>query len=268
MSTVLTADPRRSPPEKRHSIATADQAVAQVEAAIGAGYDVKAACRLAGVSVPSYYRWRARRDGVSTRPEQVRTAILDAAKRLFLAEGYGASLDAVATAASVARQTVYNQFGSKERLFGEVVQSVYQRLAGPVLLIQREEGLVATLTSLGRHFMKMAFDPESLALQRIALGEYRNAPELAKVAYALRAMHAIPVLTDFIADYLRQQMELGIIEPADERLAAEAFSGSFTAHARHRILVGVGGITPEWQETMLAFCVKIFARGLGYKGTL
>jgi len=169
-------------------------------------------------------------------------------------------------AAHVARQTVYNQFGSKQRLFSEVVQLVYQRVVGPVIVVQRDRDFISTLTNFGRSFMKMAFDSESLALQRIALGEYSNTPELARVAYALRASHAIPVLTDIIANYFREQMDRGVIDRADPLIVAEAFAGSFTAHTRHRIMIGIDGDSPERQDAMLQLCVTIFARGLRYRG--
>jgi len=253
--------PRRGPDE----IASAVVAVMQQ---IAAGRSVAAACRSAGIAVPSYYRWRAGANGhgaAAPSPDRMHETILNAAKTVFLREGYAASLDTVAAAAGVARQTVYNQFGSKERLFGEVVQSVYQRLLSPILVLERDAGFISTLTSYGRHFMKIAFDPESLALLRITLGEYRDFPELAKITYALRASHTIPVFTDRIAEFLGGEMERGVIDRHDPLMAAEAFVGSFTAHARHRALVGMSHDTPERLEAMLRLCVDVFARGLGYR---
>src|SRR3954464_12990630 len=51
-----------------------------------------------------------------------RTAIMRAATRIFIAAGYErASLDTVAAEAGVSKQTIYNHFGDKERLFVAVV---------------------------------------------------------------------------------------------------------------------------------------------------
>jgi AcrR family transcriptional regulator len=226
---------------------------------------VKAACHRAHVSIPSFYRWRARIAGATDSSREI---ILRAAKAVFLREGFAANLDTIAKAAGVARQTVYNQFGSKERLFSEVVQAVYQGLTTPVLIVEQDGDFIATLTNFGRAFLKMALNAESLALQRVALSEYRDEPELARTAYALRASHAIPVLTDAIAGWLAEQMKKGVIEQIDPLMAAEAFGGSFTAHARHRLMIGIGGDTPDRQEDMLQLCVRIFARGLGYQLTV
>ena len=243
----------------------AAERVASVEREIAAGFDVRTACRRAAVSVPSYYRWRARERGGVGQAERIREMILSAAKTVFLRDGYGASLESIAAAAEVARQTVYNQFGSKEQLFAEVVQSVYQRMLTPIFVVDHRGDLISMLTELGRHLMRVALNPDTLALQRIAMGEYRDTPALLRVVHTLRASHAIPALTDYLADYLRGQMQDGVIDAADPLLSAEAFFGSVIAHARYRLSIGVEGDPPERLEARLRLCVEIFARGLSYR---
>jgi len=243
----------------------AAERVASVEREIAAGLDVRTACRRAAVSVPSYYRWRARERGGAGQAERIREMILNAAKTVFLRDGYGASLESIAEAAEVARQTVYNQFGSKEQLFAEVVQSVYQRMLTPIFVVDHRGDLISMLTELGRHLMRVALNPDSLALQRIAMGEYRDTPALLRVVHTLRASHTIPALTEYLADYLRGQMQDGVIDAADPLLSAEAFFGSLIAHVRYRLSIGVAGDTPEQLEARLRLCVEIFSRGFGYR---
>ncbi|MFG1924661.1 TetR/AcrR family transcriptional regulator [Cryptosporangium sp. NPDC048952] len=56
--------------------------------------------------------------GRRRRSEGKRTAILDAAEALFLAEGYDrTSVDAIAARAQVSKRTVYDHFGDKDTLF-------------------------------------------------------------------------------------------------------------------------------------------------------
>ena len=251
------------PPRGGRRSGDATRGVEAVNRAIAAGLDVRNACRKSGVSVPSYYRWRARYEAAGGQSERVRAAILMAAKTVFLRDGYGASLDSIAETAGVARQTLYNQFGGKQQLFSEVVQTAYREIHTPILMVDRHGDLTATLTEVGRHMMKVALHPDSIALQRIAMGEYRDTPELMRIAHSLRESHAIPVLTEYLANYLRQQMRDGLIRAADPLLSAEAFIGSLTAHVRYRMSIGVGGDTPKALEARLRVCVEIFARGFG-----
>ena len=55
-------------------------------------------------------------------------SILAAAKRTFLAAGFGAvSMDSIAREARVSKATVYAHFGSKEELFGAVIERECER---------------------------------------------------------------------------------------------------------------------------------------------
>src|ERR1700751_4544390 len=55
-------------------------------------------------------------------------SILAAAKRTFLAGGFGAvSMDTIAREAGVSKATVYAHFGSKEELFGAVIGGECER---------------------------------------------------------------------------------------------------------------------------------------------
>src|SRR5947208_8650595 len=58
-----------------------------------------------------------------------REAIVAAAERLFLERGFGSvSMDELASAAGVARRTLYNQFASKEEIFREMLLKVAHQL--------------------------------------------------------------------------------------------------------------------------------------------
>ncbi|MER7045162.1 TetR/AcrR family transcriptional regulator [Streptomyces jumonjinensis] len=55
------------------------------------------------------------------RAARKRQAIVTAARTLFLREGFGVGMDAIAAEAGVSKVTVYNHFGSKEALFTAVI---------------------------------------------------------------------------------------------------------------------------------------------------
>src|SRR5688500_19874372 len=63
-----------------------------------------------------------------------RCKIIEAATAVFVRDGFvGASIDAVAEAAGVSRQTIYNQIGDKEKLFAEVVREITERSSAVLL---------------------------------------------------------------------------------------------------------------------------------------
>jgi AcrR family transcriptional regulator len=64
---------------------------------------------------------------VSLSPSQLSSArarILEAAAETFRTHGYDVPMDTIAVAANVAKQTLYNQFGSKEDLFKAMIADV------------------------------------------------------------------------------------------------------------------------------------------------
>ena len=67
------------------------------------------------------------------RSERKRGAITEAATERCLAAGYrGTSMDEIAAAAGVSKQTLYKQFSDKAQLFTEVVQAMVDAAGDPV----------------------------------------------------------------------------------------------------------------------------------------
>ena len=61
-----------------------------------------------------------------------RQAILEAATTLFLREGcLATSMDKIAAAASVSKQTVYKQFADKQSMFREIVTGTVAEVGDP-----------------------------------------------------------------------------------------------------------------------------------------
>ena len=86
--------------------------------------------------VKRVYRSPRRRE----QAEETRRRILSAARTLFVAEGYGrTTIDAIATEAGVAAQTVYAVFGSK----GAMVTALLEQLAIDADMPRLQKGLAA-----------------------------------------------------------------------------------------------------------------------------
>src|SRR5436190_3841589 len=106
-------------------------------------------------------------------PASKAESILAAAKRSFLAAGFGAvSMDAIAREAGVSKATVYAHFAGKEDLFGAVVgrecEGYLARFSPGELDPSDVRG---SLTVLGRRYLELILSPDGIALHRIILGE-------------------------------------------------------------------------------------------------
>ena len=148
-------------------------------------------------------------------------SILAAAKRTFLAAGFGAvSMDAIAREAGVSKATVYAHFAGKEDLFGAVIERECERYFSRFSAGELDLGDVrASLTVLGRRFLELLLSPDGIALYRIILGEVTRFPELGELFW--RAGPERQRLQ--IEGFLKSAVASGTLALADTRLAAEQF---------------------------------------------
>jgi TetR/AcrR family transcriptional regulator, mexJK operon transcriptional repressor len=115
-------------------------------------------------------------------------AIREAAARLFLEKGYQAtSMDDVAAAARISKQTIYTHFSSKEELFADLVLGNAGRVedfaqAIPATFNQAAD-LDDGLRKLARLYAGFVIRPEVLQLRRLVVGEAGRFPELARTYY-------------------------------------------------------------------------------------
>src|SRR4051812_25514153 len=127
----------------------------------------------------------------STAPDEGRSgrrrrAIAEAATVAFLRNGYrGTSMDEIAAAAGVSKQTVYKHFTDKERLFTEIVVETVAHASDPVHEEVRRLGdsgnLEADLRDLARRQLALVMRPRLLQLRRLVIGESARFPELGRV---------------------------------------------------------------------------------------
>src|SRR5688572_8715706 len=72
--------------------------------------------------------------------DRKRAAILDAAVAEFRQSGYAAtSMDRIAASAGVSKRTVYNHFPSKEALFAQILEQLWERSVEGVDLAYRKD---------------------------------------------------------------------------------------------------------------------------------
>ena len=161
-------------------------------------------------------------------------AILDAAKHVFLREGYSASMDLVAAEAGVSKQTVYNHFGSKEGLFRAIVDDLSSEFLD--VLVEHDGARAdpaSTLEAVARRFLKLLLTPSYLALHRMLVAEAPRFPDLAREIYVGGPARAVSEL----ALYLAEESRKGTLAVADPALAAEQFFGALLGNLQLRALL-------------------------------
>jgi TetR/AcrR family transcriptional regulator, mexJK operon transcriptional repressor len=148
-------------------------------------------------------------------------SILAAAKRGFLAAGFGAvSMDAIAREAGASKATVYAHFGSKEELFGAVIGRECEQYFSHFSAGELDPSDVrASLTALGRRFLELVLSPDAIALHRIILGEVTRFPGLGEVFWRAGPERQRVQIEAF----MQSAVASGTLSVPDTRLAAEQF---------------------------------------------
>jgi TetR/AcrR family transcriptional regulator, mexJK operon transcriptional repressor len=159
------------------------------------------------------------------RSARKRRSIVAAATTAFLENGYrGTSMDAVAAAAGVSKQTVYQHFQDKERLFREVIAATVQSASDPVHDEVRrlaDSGLLEKdLRDLARRLLALVLQPEMMRLRRLVIAEARQFPDMGRHFYDLGPGRTIAALAETFAELTRQ----GRLAAVDPKLAAGQFN--------------------------------------------
>ena len=115
-----------------------------------------------------------------TEAETLSRAILAAAERAFLSEGFGgARMEAIAAAAGTTKQTVYARFGGKEALFVAVSGALLKdrfTSASPTPGPLRE-----ALVQVADEMLTAMLDPKLVRMYGIITAEATRFPELARM---------------------------------------------------------------------------------------
>ena len=152
-------------------------------------------------------------------------AIREAAAALFLERGYqGTSMDDVAGAAQISKQTIYTHFANKEELFADLVLGNAERVEEFVGRMNETVNETADLEEgirrLARQYIRLVARPEVLRLRRLVLGEVGRFPELARTYYDRVPGRVYAGLTSLFAA-LAERGRLNLDDPA---LAAQHFA--------------------------------------------
>jgi AcrR family transcriptional regulator len=133
-------------------------------------------------------------DGRRARSQRTSSRVLAAAHELFVAQGYArTSMEAIAAAAGVSAQTIYNQFGTKCDLLAAVLDRAIVGDAAPVAVMKRSWFVVG--------------DDESAAdaIARFAAAGTSILARVAPLYDVMRSASALPEVGRLLADNRRRR---------------------------------------------------------------
>lgn len=183
--------------------------------------------------------------------------------KAFLLEGYdAATLDRIAAAAKVSKQTVYSHFTDKETLFAAVVEAARRQRDDPAAAPPANldpADLQGSLTATGEALLAAAHKPEVAALRRIMIAELGRRPTLRDQWNSGAPNTAVTHL----ATELATLNAMGVVHIPSIPLAVEQFLALLGHPANNRSLYGVQPLTPSDRRDIAASAADLFVRAYG-----
>lgn len=183
-----------------------------------------------------------------------RSRLIEAARQEFRRDGFrGTSVDRIAAAAGVAKQTFYNHFPSKEALFEEAIRLGVREIV--VELDDAPGNIRDRLIAFGLAFRKKLLCPEGLDWYRTSVADVSRVPELGAIVWRQGPLETVGRLADFLAT----AMDRGELRTDDPWFAAEMLNGMLINLDRTRGLL-VGDVEPGADSAKVERIVACFLR--------
>lgn len=192
-----------------------------------------------------------------------RQAILSAARRVFLAYGYGgASMEAIALAAPVSKPTLYSHFKGKQDLFAAVVAGQCEGLLGTLARARTgQPDPEAGLKSIVRAFADLIYAQEALGIYRLAIAEWQL-PGLGELVYRCGPEPALGMLSSYLAELDAR----GAVRVPDVERSSRLLLGMLKGEEHLRCLLGLRpGPGEAEKDRIVDAAVALFLRGHGYE---
>lgn len=171
----------------------------------------------------------ARRPG-RPKSEEKADAIREAAGQLFLTEGMErTSMDAIAQAAGVSKQTVYSHFRSKDELFRECVRCKVEEYGLQASVIDPAAPIQRKLRHIGRQFLTLLSDPEVISMFRLMIAEATSFPRVSRSFHESGPLATV----DFLATVFETHLD------GEDRALARRAAGEFASLLKGEFLLGM-----------------------------
>ena len=180
-----------------------------------------------------------------------------AAVDLFARNGFeGTSVDDIAAAAGVSKQTVYSHFGSKENLFGLAISTKCKQSGIDPEAIDPEAPPEAMLPELARRFLQLVTSPEAIRVHNVCTGSAETHPALGQLYFRYGPEETV----DAVSGYLAAQVRAGRLRIDNPREAAWQLLCMLKAESHMRLQFKLEPLSEKQIREYADSCVAMFLR--------
>ncbi|MET3454780.1 MULTISPECIES: TetR/AcrR family transcriptional regulator [Pseudomonas] len=188
--------------------------------------------------------------------ERKREAILQAAIAEFRSSGFEiTSMDKIAATAGVSKRTVYNHFPSKEALFAEILNRLWNSItAEQDMAYSPQKPLREQLQTLLQAKLHMLADENFLDLARIAIAATIHSPERAQDMVSRMGQRE-----EGLTAWIRQAQADGRLKPVEPAFAAQQMHGLLKTFAFWpQVSMGQPSLPQEEQTQVIESALDMF----------
>lgn len=200
---------------------------------------------------------------VSRRPGRPKSAakavaIREAAVKLFMRDGMErTSMDAVANAAGVSKQTVYSHFRSKDQLFRACVASKVELYELDASQLPADVDADTLLTHVGRQYLTLLSDPGVVRMFRLMVAEAETHPATVHSFHETGPVATRRNIGRLLALHLRDADG----DPDFVERATDVFLSLVKSHYFLELLLGTRAVmSPAERDAHIARCIEQFRR--------
>lgn len=196
-------------------------------------------------------------DNKPSRTDIKHAAILQAAKAVFLQQGYAqTSMDTIALAAKVSKRTVYDHFKTKKALFETILQIHWEKVAeAETQQLQQEQDTRKFLKRFAKTFLQFIYQPDTIALFRLLIAESPQFPDL--MTHLVRDGKA--PFTRSLVIFLKQKVQSGELRIKNPDRAATYLLGMLKEYHFWPMMMGLDSSAHLSQpDTLINEVVEVF----------
>ncbi|TLS75091.1 TetR/AcrR family transcriptional regulator [Mariprofundus erugo] len=182
-----------------------------------------------------------------------RRAILETAYRLFRTQGFDkTSVSQITAEVGGSKATIYNHFPSKEVLFVECMTTAADDYIAGIVdqsigqLDNTEADPSVVLRDFGTAFLNFVCSPDMVAARRLMIAE------AARSGIGKLFFDKITTMRMYVALFLSNLMETGVLHPGDPQIAAEHLRALLEAELLEPLMLQARDNLPDEKEIATA----------------